>query len=165
MTSMPVWLKGRNCVASITPLIRDTAGNLFVATGVFSLQGQLEEIDVDSEVQHDEFSPMDIRTAHSEIILDDFAFTLVEVLKTNDSDILAAFSSGYDYCFLQVCKGSKTWGAYLTRGNYNEGLRKGKNTGRLAVRRINVIGDSAVKYYATPSVPAPGMTLDQLLAA
>lgn len=146
MAQFPNWLLGRHCSAVITPLTADTSGNLFT-TPASSLVGTLESIEIELSVTDENISPMDVRGAHHVIVEDDYSIVLTEILKQGQANILAAFAVAYDFAFLSVTRGIQVYNFYAVRGNYGEGpLVKGKNTARLNLHRINIVGAASVTY-------------------
>jgi len=165
--NIPPWLLGRHVsTIQITPYVLDEDGVLQADESVSSLIGTIDEIEIDSEVASENISPMDTRTSHHEPVEDDFALVFTEVLKTgNFSDaprtggnfncnVFVRLYTSWDFFYITISRGTQSWGAWMSRGSYTEGLRKGKSSGRAQARRINVYSSGIIQANPTLDVVA-----------
>ena len=144
MAAIPVWLTGRYVTAYvITGQTVAADGNLADATttGIQPLAGVWSEIDLTMSPSTEEISASDSTRQHTVIIQEASRIRMSTILQKNlpagaaantVANPLAHIASAYDVFKIVFTRGGKTWTAYFTRGEYSEGIRKGRTEGTLS---------------------------------
>lgn len=135
---LPVWFTAGNGPFSvtITPQTEAADGTLTPGT-TKTLTGSIDDVEFDSNPTLENIKPISTRRANYVNIEEDNSFTLVEILKGNGENILAALASTADVFVIAVTRGAQAFSFTGRRGQYNEGLKNGKSVGRLQVRQVD----------------------------
>lgn len=139
MAQVPVWCLGRHVtVCSITPQSVASDGTLSDGSAS-SLVGSIDSVSLTSQPETEEVSAMTTTRANNVIIKNATSVTLVEILKSSGTNILAAAVTGAngDYFKVILTRGAQTWTFYGLRGAYSEDLQRGKSTASLTLEMVD----------------------------
>lgn len=138
MVAIPVWLIGQH-ITTLNIIPQAVAADGTLSDGATSsLVGCIDEISPSLDVEEEEISPMTATTGNMVTTLNMPRLILVEVLRKNGVNILAAAAAGSDYFKIVFVRGSQTWTGYFKRGAYQEGIRRGKSSGTLNLQPCGI---------------------------
>lgn len=139
MTAIPVWLTSGSGPFSVTltPQTRASDGTLSDGTLV-TLTGTLDDIEFENNPKNENIKPMSTRRANYVPVEDDPSWTLVELLKSNGTNLLATANYTADYFKLVVTRGGQAYTHYGVRGPYSESIKNGKSVARLVLQPVDI---------------------------
>lgn len=141
MPQIPRWLTGAGGTITVT-LVRQTVaadGTLADdAAGSQVLTGDVDSVDVMSDPGMERIDAMTSGEQNNVGIDDGFGYTLVEILKDDGVNLLAAAVMAGTHFKIVFVRGEQTWTGWGRRGRYDEGVRRGKSVATLNIVPVAV---------------------------
>jgi hypothetical protein len=138
MTAIPVWLKGSNVTAcAIVPQTVASDGTLSAGASS-NLVGSIDSISVQSTAELEEISPMTTTRRNMVPIKTGTTITLVEILKSNGTNLLAAVAYAATYVQVSLTRGGQAFSFYGVVADYNEDLQRGKSVGTMVIDMVDI---------------------------
>ncbi len=138
MSAIPVWLTAGNgpfsCV--LTPQTVATDGTLSDGTTV-ALTGVLDDIQFNANPQLEDIRPMSSVRSNMVRIAENNSMTLVEVLKSSGTNILAAQAAASDVFKVVLTRGAQAYTFYGRRGTFSDHPVNGKSTASLTLEMVD----------------------------
>lgn len=142
MAAIPVWLTsgGGPFTAIIVPqTVSTTDGTLSDGTTV-ALTGVLDDIEFSNNPILENIRPMSSTKANHVLIEDNVSMTLVEIMKSVGTNILAAQNAAAGVFKVTFTRGAQAYVYYGRRGAYNERVANGKSVTRLTLEQVDAGG-------------------------
>lgn len=137
MATVPLWLTAGNGPFTVvmTPQSVGTDGTLSDGTSV-ALTGVLDDISFANNPTLDNIRPMSLKRANNVLIEDNPSITLVEIMKSAGTNILAAQNAASLYFKVVFTRGAQAYTYYGIRGAYGEQVANGKSLATLTLEAV-----------------------------